>query len=192
MCTVLRRYKAGYEIREEAFLTGDGVKHQMKSAYTSEGNYIGNSKDAYRLCKKRGIKPELASPDNRVCSIGFCEKEQKWYGWSHRAICGFGIGSTCQKGDCHYVPASFKEMQKECWSFKEGQCTVNCSAERREPSPEEITTGLHEKFLVEETRGLSPKCCEENCVFKLGRGEWAAKTLEDAKLMAIDFAEGVS
>jgi len=25
-------------------------------------------------------------------SIGFSEKEQKWYGWSHRAIQGFGIG----------------------------------------------------------------------------------------------------
>lgn len=24
--------------------------------------------------------------------IGFSEKEQKWYGWSHRAIIGFGIG----------------------------------------------------------------------------------------------------
>lgn len=25
-------------------------------------------------------------------SIGFSEKEKKWYGWSHRAIFGFGIG----------------------------------------------------------------------------------------------------
>lgn len=25
-------------------------------------------------------------------SLGFSEKEQKWYGWSHRAIHGFGIG----------------------------------------------------------------------------------------------------
>ena len=25
-------------------------------------------------------------------AIGFSEKEQKWYGWSHRAIYGFGIG----------------------------------------------------------------------------------------------------
>jgi len=24
--------------------------------------------------------------------LGFSEKEQKWYGWSHRAIEGFGIG----------------------------------------------------------------------------------------------------
>jgi hypothetical protein len=24
--------------------------------------------------------------------LGFSEKEQKWYGWSHRGLCGFGIG----------------------------------------------------------------------------------------------------
>lgn len=24
--------------------------------------------------------------------IGFSEKEQKWWGWSHRAVVGFGIG----------------------------------------------------------------------------------------------------
>jgi len=35
-------------------------------------------------------------------SIGFSEKEQKWYGWSHRAIYGFGIGSKVKKGDCGY------------------------------------------------------------------------------------------
>lgn len=33
-------------------------------------------------------------------STGFSEKEQKWYGWSHRAIYGFGIGHVCKEGDC--------------------------------------------------------------------------------------------
>ena len=28
--------------------------------------------------------------------------------------------------------------------------------------------------------------------YELGRGEWVAKTMEDAKQMAIDFSEGVS
>ena len=65
---------------------------EMKSAYTPTGDYIGNSKDGYRKCKKRGIRPEKASPDHNVCSIGFCEERKKWAGWSHRAICYFGIG----------------------------------------------------------------------------------------------------
>jgi hypothetical protein len=31
--------------------------------------------------------------------IGFSEKEKKWYGWSHRAICGFGIGDKIFEED---------------------------------------------------------------------------------------------
>ena len=97
-----RNYKAGYVVRErlvdgKEFGCADFV---MKSAYNPDGDYIGNSKDGYRLCKKRGIKPEKAKESHSVCSIGFCESEQKWYGWSHRAIFGFGIGSTVKKGDC--------------------------------------------------------------------------------------------
>jgi len=81
----------------------------MKSAYNSVGDYIGRSKNAYRLCNKRGIRPEKANPDDSVCSIGFCEKEQKWYGWSHRAIYGFGIGSIAKEGDCVTTPGSIDE-----------------------------------------------------------------------------------
>lgn len=44
---------------------------------------------------KHGIKPLR---DIHTSSIGFSEKEQKWYGFSHRAICGFKIGDKC-KGD---------------------------------------------------------------------------------------------
>ena len=116
------KYKAGYEIREElsqtdfeAFPMSEPVGKDMqelikiitsknhvivKSAYTPNGDYIGSPKNAYYLIIKRGIKPEKANPTHNVCSIGFCEKEQKWYGWSHRAIFGFGIGSKVEEGDC--------------------------------------------------------------------------------------------
>jgi len=32
-------------------------------------------------------------------SIGFNEKEQKWYGWSHRAVASFGIGDKIFEED---------------------------------------------------------------------------------------------
>lgn len=94
----VRKYKAGYEIRTEK-LTGDdnpGMAADeeliMKSAYTPNGDYIGRSVDAYRLCNVRGIAPEKRWKTSAACSIGFCERKHKWYGWSHRAIFGFGIG----------------------------------------------------------------------------------------------------
>ena len=99
----VRRYAAGYEVRKELISgkeAGGGKDFIMKSAYNQNGDYIGNSLEAYQLCKKREIRPEKADPSHRVCSIGFCAREQRWYGWSHRAIYGFGIGDKVKEGDC--------------------------------------------------------------------------------------------
>jgi hypothetical protein len=43
--------------------------------------------------KKHGIKE--ISP-----GLGFSEQEKKYYGFSHRAIYGFGIGFVVKKGMC--------------------------------------------------------------------------------------------
>jgi hypothetical protein len=101
----VRRYKAGFEVRTERVMLGKRSKRPedtvtVQSAYTPDGAYIGDPRMARLLIVKRGIKPELRTPESRVCSIGFCEREQKWYGWSHRAIYGFGIGDTFDEGDC--------------------------------------------------------------------------------------------
>ena len=99
-----RRYKAGYEIRYELVSGEDaagGPDFERRSAWTPDGHYIGSSMVAHRLVSKRGIKPELAKPNGRggVCCVGFCEREQKWYGWSQRALFGFGIGDIAEEGD---------------------------------------------------------------------------------------------
>jgi len=60
-----------------------------------DGCYIGDEKTAKMLAKK-GIAPERAEKDCNVCSIGYSEKDKKWYGWSHRAIQGFGIGDKSE------------------------------------------------------------------------------------------------
>lgn len=59
-----------------------------------EKYYIGDEKNAKFLLDKRGLtKLQPAYPEKyNVCNIGFNEKENKWVGWSHRAICSFGIG----------------------------------------------------------------------------------------------------
>ncbi len=64
----------------------------MKGAQNKSGDYIGEVSAAEMLCDKMGIDPEVSKPGNSVCTIGFCIRERKWYGWSHRAIAGFGIG----------------------------------------------------------------------------------------------------
>lgn len=113
-----RIYKQfGYEIRY--------IKHEckgnptivMRRAYTiPDGYYIGNPRLAWRLWNKWGIRPEPMDEIKRagdVCCIGFSEKEQKWYGWSHRAMCGFKIGDVVKKGDCTAESGWTDEYLKE-------------------------------------------------------------------------------
>ena len=79
----VRKYKAGYEIRTELVKMKGNPDTTLKLAYTPDGLYIGNSRRAHRLIVKRGIKPQLSSGNRNICSIGFSEKEQKWYGDGH-------------------------------------------------------------------------------------------------------------
>lgn len=85
----------GYELRTVQL---DDPSMEMVAAFTPGGHYIGDESDAKFLIG-RGIKPELRTADSGTCSIGFCEREQKWYGWSHRAIAGYGIGDVAEEGD---------------------------------------------------------------------------------------------
>lgn len=89
--------RAGYVIREELVNMGGGPPIVMRSAFTPNGDYIGDPRDA-RYFAKRGIIPQLRTPTSNVCTIGYCARERKWYGWSHRAIFGFKIGSKVGKG----------------------------------------------------------------------------------------------
>lgn len=112
----VRRYRAGYEVRTEMVGSEGNPAIEMRNAYTSDGHYIGDPRWAYRLAK-RGIVPELRTPTNNVCSIGFCEKEQKWYGWSHRAIWGFGVGYVVKDGDAFdgaYEPGFAASTLDDC------------------------------------------------------------------------------
>ena len=112
-----RVFKAGYIWRREIIdMECSNGKMEWVAAYNPRGEYIGNSIDAHRLVVKRGIQPELRKPTSGVCSVGFSVKDGKWYGWSHRAIYGFKIGSTCKMGDCHYL--SKRHGGKGAWTAK--------------------------------------------------------------------------
>lgn len=88
----VRKYKVGYHLQTERVQLNGDDPVVVKSAYTPDGQYIGNSKMARFLIIKKGIKPQYRDGTSGACSIGYCEKDSKWYGWSHRAICGFGVG----------------------------------------------------------------------------------------------------
>lgn len=187
--------KWGYVLKDIEYddreFGGDGALI-INEAYTPDGKYIGNRRDALMLCKRMGIRPELRDESHNICSIGFCESDGKWYGWSHRAICGFEVGSTCEPGDCHYVPSDRQDFMNDCtrfWSDKHHKNTSSC---------EDIQNGVLGVYTTWEY-GSTVKNVDlrgEICgIFteypdEFGRGSWVAETMGDAKQMAIEFANG--
>jgi hypothetical protein len=77
----------------------------MESVYNFEGAYVGSLAEA-RHTMRAGVMgagapaicPMKAKPSATVCTIGFSSTDAKWYGWSHRAIAGFGIGDRIEEG----------------------------------------------------------------------------------------------
>lgn len=91
----------GFEVRAEIWKIPTDPKHpvEIRSCYTLDsGEYISDVSTTFSLVKKYGItKFETIDQDHSVCSIGFSNKKKKWYGWSHRAIHGFGVGDIVKK-----------------------------------------------------------------------------------------------
>lgn len=94
-----------------------------------DGGYIGGESEFKFLTKKKKlILIQKAESKHNTCSIGYSIKENKWYGWSHRAIYGFTIGDEVHEDDltsktgfveeyaiqhpeeCRNLPVGFKAM----------------------------------------------------------------------------------
>ncbi len=177
----------------------DGAPRDVETtaAYSSDGGYIGDEQTARRLIDEYGIAPQRAKPSHSVCSIGFCEKDKKWYGWSHRAIYGFAPGSVVKRGDCGYEAPTEEAFGQQILGFFCGDDDSYIGATHRPSVSSDGARGV----LIEAT--YSDKVPNEKLrgtrysTFwpypqEFGRGEWVAETMDDAKQMAIDFAEGVS
>ena len=156
-----------------------------------DGSYFtreGMEKKEFKYLLKRGITEELqgASGPSTV-SLGFNPKENKWYGWSHRAIYGFGIGSTCKPGNCHYRPSNKKDFLEDCIRFWSDENHLDMKG--KECMNENGELGIEVSWTQS---NKTPNSAHELYPDEFGKGEWTAETMEDAKEMAIDFANGVS
>ncbi len=75
-------------------------KRSLGLAWVSkiDGSYVcgqGHINEVPKKLLKWGITEQWQNTTNNkdhTTNIGFNPVEQKWYGWSHRAIVGFGIG----------------------------------------------------------------------------------------------------
>lgn len=126
--------------------------------------------------------------------LGFSPRDNKWYGWSHRAVYGFTIGSTCKKGDCHYRPVDKDDFLNDMVRFWDDDHRLNTRGHHTEQDGEKgvyIEWEYGNEILNEKMRSqIHGTFIQYPDAW--GKGEWIAKTMEDAKQMAIDFRDGVS
>lgn len=184
------------ELIDDSEFGGDDL--EMVCCYTPEtGAWIGDEKDAEFLCAKLGLKniQKISKAPGAPCQIGFNEKEQKWYGWSHRAIFGFGVGSKCKKGSNAYRPVDEADSIDDGIRFWDDEFHLTTKAGKIEKVNGDrgvwITWEYNDTVPNKKLRGTSSSVFW-NFPEEYGKGEWTAKTLEDAKEMASDFANSVS
>jgi len=156
--------------------------------------------DELKFLLKRGVVDQLQSSGGNIMSLGFNHEENKWYGWSHRAMLGFTIGSECKPEYCHYKPKNKEEFKHYCLRFW-GDTDMDGDTHKTNPIAIEKTQdgklGIYVEYTYnnklrnEKLRGqISGVFSEYPEVW--GKGEWTAETMEDAKQMAKDFSQGVS
>lgn len=171
----------------------------------TDGSYltrVGMENDLNYLLKL-GITEQIQSASGNPgtsSAIGFNPTEQKWYGWSHRAVYGFGIGSECKKGHCSYEPDNKENFKEDCLRFW-GDLDMDGDTHKINPSAREKTRdgklGVYVEYTYDNKLPNKKMRGQISGMFseypeKWGKGEWNAETIEQAKEMAIDFARGVS
>ncbi len=160
----------------------------------SRGDYITHvgMEDQLKKFPQFGITDHVSSiweAGKPIC-IGFNPNEQKWYGWSHRAIFGFGVGDECKKGDCSYRPVDKDDFLDDMIRFWSGDNHVNVTGEHKDGGVyieweyDHLTPNQKIRGTISGSHSDYPD--------EYGKGEWVVKTLADARQMAIDFSSGVS
>lgn len=97
---VTKKSNSGCNIRHWTNEEVEALKSYYEYYSTTDGGYIGCDDWYELLVEKLGlVLIQKSQPSDDVCSIGYSPKENKWYGWSHRAICGFGVGDKVNEGD---------------------------------------------------------------------------------------------
>lgn len=92
----MREYKT-FVLNKERWKMPGQEPLEMEVYRTHNGHLItarhgGKRPGLIKTIDRLEITPEKASPKHGTCSIGKSAKDGKWYGWSHRAMVGFGKG----------------------------------------------------------------------------------------------------
>lgn len=177
-------------LKKVAYIDEIAIGNETKPCYRSKFDdsfitHVGMENSVKFLAK-------LEVTEQLTHGVGFSPKDNKWYGWSHRAIYGFTIGSTCKKGDCHYRAVNEQDEIEAAIRFWSDEFNTNIKAEKVKDGEIRVTWEYPEDVPNKKLRNQISGATWAYNPNNFGRGEWTAKTMEDAKIMAQDFNEGVS
>ena len=188
------------EVKPHEFVGLDGEKSLCYFSKV-DGSYLTHvaMEDHLDFLLKYEITEQIQNKDNESsysANIGFSPANNKWYGWSHRAIHGFTIGSECVKGQCHYRAENLDEEIERAIAFWSDEYHEETWCESVFEDCKEPYILINWKYAInipnKELRGAIGSNQWYYDPNNWGRGEWIAESMEDAKQMACDFAEGVS
>jgi len=174
----------------------EGLEDALQSYVSKvDGSYLTfvGLEENLKFLLRKGITEQVTN------LLGFNPVEQKWYGRSHRAIFGFGIGSTCKKDNSGYRPSNKEDYIESCRVFY-GDLDMEKTGKDKVTATETIqdgTTGVSVAWIYKKDHPNEKLRGTIGTAFSpypktWGKGEWTATTLEEAKEMALDFAESVS
>ena len=87
------------DLRDGSVVTLDAhCEKMLVCASKQDGSYLGPPEEPFGMIKKHGITEFYRNkPGHNTASVGWSQAQQKWYGWSHRAIHSFGVGYIVTK-----------------------------------------------------------------------------------------------
>ena len=97
------------------------VSEQLQAQAQQPGDSLISTKkkkdDIQAIIKKHELINIEQVGTNRKCFVGFCVKEQKWYGICNDNVYGFGVGTELHKNDCGYKYCPVKKA-RSTWDAK--------------------------------------------------------------------------
>lgn len=130
--------------------------------------------------------------DQVTHGLGFSPDNQTWYGWTHRGLYGFTVGSTCEIGDVHYKPSTLSELIDNARKEWNDDLRDNVTVEFVKEGVLKISWTYKDTIPNPNLRGQYHEIEQEYNSTSFGRGQWVASNLEDAKQMAIDLRSNLS
>ena len=130
--------------------------------------------------------------DQLTHGLGFSPENNQWYGWTHRGLHGFGIGSTCEIGDVHYKPSNLQELIDNTIMEYSDDLRDNVNVELVKEGVLAVSWTYKKTITNPNLRGKRCEIEHDYNSRSFGKGQWVAKNLEDAKQMAIDLRNNLS